>query len=121
MIFDRLGARPWSHRARSELRALGVRVRNAAPLASAALTPQELRVAMSVRNGATNREASGALFLSPRTIEAHLSRVYRKLGVRSRTELAALLARDGTLEGFAGTHATAAPPPPPPPVRQLPV
>jgi DNA-binding CsgD family transcriptional regulator len=119
-IFDRLGARPWGHRARSELRALGVRVRNAAPLASAALTPQELRVAMSVSKGATNREASGALFLSPRTIEAHLSRVYRKLGVRSRTELAALLARDGTLDGLAGAHATAAPPPGTP-VRQLPV
>ena len=44
--------------------------------------------------GATNREASAALFLSPKTIEAHLSSIYRKLGIRSRTELPSLLARD---------------------------
>ena len=51
---------------------------------------------MLVAGGATNREAGAALFLSPKTIEAHLGRVYRKLHVRSRTELAALLARDAS-------------------------
>ena len=43
---------------------------------------------MQVARGATNREAAAALFVSPKTIEAHLNRVYRKLGIRSRTELA---------------------------------
>jgi DNA-binding CsgD family transcriptional regulator len=47
---------------------------------------------MSVTDGATNREVSATLFLSPKTVEMHLTRVYRKLGVRSRTELAARLA-----------------------------
>jgi DNA-binding CsgD family transcriptional regulator len=50
---------------------------------------------MLVSRGATNREAAAALFLSPKTIEAHLARVYRKLGVRSRTELSTLMSRNG--------------------------
>ena len=53
-----------------------------------ALTPQELQVAALVAGGATNREAAAALFLSVKTIEFHLGHVYRKLGIRSRTELA---------------------------------
>ena len=48
-----------------------------------------------VASGATNREAGARLFLSPKTIEAHLGRIYRKLGVRSRTELAALVVHEG--------------------------
>lgn len=51
------------------------------------LTPQELQVALAVAHGATNREAAAALFLSPKTVEFHLGNIYRKLGVRSRTEL----------------------------------
>lgn len=51
------------------------------------LTPQELQVALAVARGSTNREAAAALFLSPKTIEFHLGNTYRKLGVRSRTEL----------------------------------
>lgn len=62
------------------------------PSAAERLTPQELQIALVVARGATNREAGAALFLSPKTIEAHLGRVYRKLGIRSRTELARLLA-----------------------------
>jgi DNA-binding NarL/FixJ family response regulator len=58
------------------------------------LTPQELQVALVVARGATNKEAATALFLSPKTIESHLSSAYRKLGVRSRTELAHLIATD---------------------------
>jgi DNA-binding CsgD family transcriptional regulator len=50
-----------------------------------------------VAQGATNKEAGAALFLSPKTIETHLGRVYRKLDLRSRTELAALLADDQAL------------------------
>jgi DNA-binding NarL/FixJ family response regulator len=55
------------------------------------MTPSERQVAMAVACGATNREAAGRLFLSVHTVEATLSRVYRKLGVRSRTELATML------------------------------
>ena len=52
------------------------------------LTPQELRVAEAVALGMSNREVAAALFLSVKTIEMHLGRVFRKLGVRNRAELA---------------------------------
>jgi DNA-binding CsgD family transcriptional regulator len=51
------------------------------------LTPQELQVALQVARGSTNREVAAALFLSTKTIEFHLRNLYRKLGIRSRTEL----------------------------------
>jgi DNA-binding CsgD family transcriptional regulator len=92
--FERLGAAPWAERANTELRASGETVQPGAVIATNELTPQELQVALTVARGATNREAGAALFLSPKTIEAHLGRVYRKLDIRSRTELAALLARE---------------------------
>ena len=93
--FEALGAVDWAATARGEL---GVTGETAAPRSgprSDALTPQELQVALMVASGATNREAASRLFLSAKTIEAHLGRIYRKLGVRSRTELAALVASDG--------------------------
>jgi DNA-binding CsgD family transcriptional regulator len=87
--FDRLGARPWAARARAELAAAeGGRTR-AAAAHEEPLTHKEGEVADLVAAGATNREAAAALFLSPRTVEHHLRQVYRKLGVRSRSELAA--------------------------------
>jgi len=92
--FERLGAVPWAERAKTELRASGETIQPGGVIATNELTPQELQVALTVAKGATNREAGAALFLSPKTIEAHLGRVYRKLDVRSRTELAALLARE---------------------------
>jgi DNA-binding CsgD family transcriptional regulator len=92
-IFERLGAAPWAERAARELGS-GARRRRRQASAVASLSPKELQVAMMVARGATNREAAAALFLSPKTIEAHLSRAYAKLGVRSRTELAARLADD---------------------------
>ena len=55
------------------------------------LTPHELQVAMIVAKGATNKEAAAALFVSPKTVEHHLGQIYRKLDLRSRTELTALL------------------------------
>ena len=55
------------------------------------LSPQELQVARAVGRGLNNVEAAAALFVSRKTVEAHLTRAYRKLGVRSRTELARLL------------------------------
>jgi DNA-binding CsgD family transcriptional regulator len=83
-IFERLGAPLWAERARAELRRIGLR-----PPASLDLTPTEERVADLVGSGHTNREVAHALFMSVHTVEANLGRIYRKLGVRSRTELAA--------------------------------
>jgi DNA-binding NarL/FixJ family response regulator len=57
------------------------------------LTEQELRLSLIVGRGATNKEASAALSISAKTVEAHLHRIYVKLGIRSRTELACVLAR----------------------------
>jgi DNA-binding NarL/FixJ family response regulator len=80
---ERLGATIWAERAREELS----RISGRAP-ASGELTPSEHRVAELVAQGRTNREVAAALFLAERTVETHLSHVYRKLGIRSRTELA---------------------------------
>jgi DNA-binding CsgD family transcriptional regulator/tetratricopeptide (TPR) repeat protein len=85
-LFDALGAAPWSERARTELRASGETARRRSTTVDA-LTTQELAVARLVVGGASNREAAAALFVSPKTIEFHLGNVYRKLDVRSRTEL----------------------------------
>lgn len=85
-VFDELGAVPWAERARAELRASGERTRRRATPVNA-LTQQELAVARLVVGGATNREAAATLFVSPKTIEFHLANAYRKLDVRSRTEL----------------------------------
>jgi DNA-binding CsgD family transcriptional regulator len=92
--FERLGAEPWAERARQELVASGEQAPRRAVPGAHELTPQELQVALVVARGATNREAAAALFLSPKTIETHLGRVYRKLQVRSRTELARRLASE---------------------------
>jgi DNA-binding CsgD family transcriptional regulator len=81
--FESLGAPLWADRARVELGRIGGR----AP-SSLDLTPTEERVAELVAGGATNQEVAAALFLSLKTVEWNLSRIYRKLGVRSRTELA---------------------------------
>jgi DNA-binding NarL/FixJ family response regulator len=76
-----------------ELRPCGESRRRVDAPMSALLTPREWEVATTVARGATNREASQALFLSTKTIEMHLSRVYRKLGIRSRCQLAVLFAQ----------------------------
>lgn len=86
-LFDRLGASLWAERTRRELR----RISGRAP-SSGELTPAEQRVADLVAAGMTNREVAAALYVTPRTVEGTLSRVYTKLGVRSRTELARRLA-----------------------------
>ena len=85
--FERLGAGSWAGRAREELRASGQAVRRDRPHVLEKLTPRELEIALHAASGLTNREIGARLFLSPKTIELHLSRVYKKLGVRSRTEL----------------------------------
>lgn len=85
-IFDELGAALWAERARDELGRIGGR----AP-SQGELTPAEKRIAELVAAGKTNKEAAAALVLSVHTVEGALKRVYRKLGVRSRTELSRLL------------------------------
>jgi DNA-binding CsgD family transcriptional regulator len=80
--FEELGATTWSDRARAELGRIGGRTREEG------LTAAELRVAALVAAGRTNREVATALFLGERTVASHLTHIYAKLGVRSRTELA---------------------------------
>jgi DNA-binding CsgD family transcriptional regulator len=92
--FERLGAEPWAQRARRELAATGEQVRGQRQLVARELTPQELQVALAVANGASNREAAAALFVSPKTIEAQLTSIYRKLDIRSRTQLAKAMHED---------------------------
>ena len=91
---ERLGAEPWAQRARRELAATGEQVRGQRQLVARELTPQELQVALAVANGASNREAAAALFVSPKTIEAQLTSIYRKLDIRSRTQLAKAMHED---------------------------
>jgi DNA-binding CsgD family transcriptional regulator len=86
-ICEAIGARLWAARCDNELARLGGR----APSRDA-LTPTEQRVADLVVAGHTNREVAEALFVTVRTVEANLTRIYAKLGVRSRTEMAALSA-----------------------------
>jgi DNA-binding CsgD family transcriptional regulator len=93
---DRLGARPWAERARAELRASGERLRNRKAAAHEQLTPQELQVSLAAADGLTNKEVGARLFLSPKTVEFHLGRAYRKLDVRSRAELIKLFAKEPT-------------------------
>ena len=81
--FEALGAALWAERTRAELR----RISGRAP-SSGELTASEQRVAELVAAGHTNREVAAALYVTPRTVEGTLSRIYSKLGVRSRTELA---------------------------------
>ncbi|MET0510154.1 MAG: AAA family ATPase [Thermoleophilaceae bacterium] len=85
--FDRLGARPWAKRAAAELRATGERLGRRQARAGEELTAQELQVALQAADGKTNKEVGAALFLSPKTVDFHLRRVYRKLEVSSRAEL----------------------------------
>ncbi|BBH67551.1 LuxR family transcriptional regulator [Actinoplanes sp. OR16] len=88
--FDALGATAWADRSRAELRASGESLRKPAE-ATTGLTPQETQIARLAAEGLSNQEISERLFLSPRTVTTHLSRIYPKLGIRSRTELARVL------------------------------
>ena len=81
--------------ARGELLATGVRPRTTARTGLAALTPSERRVVGLAAEGQTNRDIAQALFVTPKTVEVHLSNAYRKLEVRSRQELRPLLEAAG--------------------------
>jgi DNA-binding CsgD family transcriptional regulator/tetratricopeptide (TPR) repeat protein len=87
--FTARGAPHWARRAEQELAAAGGRRAAATTGAGSGLTPRERDVCRLVAGGATNAEAAAQLFLSARTVEHHLRMAYRKLGVRSRSELAA--------------------------------
>jgi DNA-binding CsgD family transcriptional regulator len=91
--FEESGAEAWAERARAELAASVETTRKGDGDLEEELTPQERQVALVVAQGGTNREAAAELFLSTKTIEFHLRNAYRKLGVRTRTELAYLLLR----------------------------
>ncbi|HKH16974.1 MAG TPA: AAA family ATPase [Solirubrobacteraceae bacterium] len=93
-VFDRVGATPWSERAGAELRASGETLRRREAHEAEELTPQELQIALHVAEGKSNKEVGAALFLSHKTIEFHLSRVYRKLDIHSRAELIRLYASE---------------------------
>lgn len=97
IAFERCGAPAWAEQARAELRAAGEAPAPAPAGASvspvARLTPQQLRIARCVAEGATNREVAARLSVSPRTVDHHLRNVFALLGVRSRTELARLVDR----------------------------
>jgi DNA-binding CsgD family transcriptional regulator len=87
-IFERLHVPLWADRARAEL----VRA-NVGPRQSGQLTPSEQRVAELAASGMKNRDVATALFISPKTVEANLARIYRKLGIKSRAELGRHMSR----------------------------
>jgi DNA-binding CsgD family transcriptional regulator len=87
--FEELGAPVWADKARAELRRVGGRI------PARLLTPTEEEVAELVSTGLTNQQVADTLFLSVRTVEANLSRIYHKLGVRSRTQVSAKLRTEG--------------------------
>jgi DNA-binding CsgD family transcriptional regulator len=90
-MFQNIGADGFAEQAASELRASGERARSRTPGTELDLTPQEARVAALAADGATNSEIAAQLFISPGTVEYHLVKVFRKLGITSRTQLASQL------------------------------
>ncbi|MFC6062985.1 helix-turn-helix transcriptional regulator [Streptomyces ochraceiscleroticus] len=93
VAFEGCGARAWTEQARAELRATGEAPSAGRPAPLAGLTPQQLRIARCVAEGATNREIALRLSVSPRTVDHHLRNIFAALGVRSRVELARLVDR----------------------------
>jgi DNA-binding CsgD family transcriptional regulator len=87
VTFDELGAPLWAERARSDL----ARISGGVPGANGGLTETEARVAALVAAGRANKEVAAELHVTVRTVESNLTRIYRKLGVRSRGQLAAKL------------------------------
>ncbi|MFG3479809.1 ATP-binding protein [Streptomyces sp. NPDC047980] len=85
--FQHLGARPWAERAETELRAAGYNRPRPGTVKEHALTPQELEIARLVASGLTNKQVGERLFLSHRTVGAHLYQIYPKLGITSRSML----------------------------------
>jgi DNA-binding CsgD family transcriptional regulator len=89
--FDLIGAASWAEQARAELRAAGERTLSAAPAALGTLSAQELQIANLAAQGLSNKEIGQRLYLSPRTVGSHLYRIFPKLGITSRGQLASRL------------------------------
>jgi DNA-binding CsgD family transcriptional regulator len=102
--FEQFHAAFWLERATNELRATGETARKRDPSTLAQLTPQELQIASLVGEGGSNKEIAAQLFLSPRTVEYHLRKVFQKLGISSRAELI----RQGVAQGAEREEALAA-------------
>ena len=83
-----MGAEAFARRAERELLATGERARTRTVETRDQLTPQEAQISRLAAEGHTNREIAAQLFISPSTVEYHLRKVFRKLGVKSRTQLA---------------------------------
>jgi DNA-binding NarL/FixJ family response regulator len=94
-IFRTLGAAPWRAKTADEL----ARISGRQP-SGGGLTPTEARIVALVAEGQTNKQVAAALYLSPKTVEANLRNVFRKLGVRSRTALARKVLTDGQSAGI---------------------
>jgi DNA-binding CsgD family transcriptional regulator len=97
-LFDHAGAALWAARVRAELSRIGLR-----PRAPSDLTETETRVAALAAEGMTNRQVAKAAFISPKTVDNVLARVYRKLGISSRTQLGVVLAAIVDEQGREGT------------------
>ena len=90
-MFSEMGITGFAERARRELAATGERARKRTPHTSSRLTPQETQIAQLARDGLSNPEIGGRLFISPRTVEYHLHKVFGKLEIKSRSELGRVL------------------------------
>ncbi|WP_203904622.1 helix-turn-helix transcriptional regulator [Virgisporangium aliadipatigenens] len=90
--FRQLEAKPYIDQAAAELRAAGEHIEPRQVAVAGSLTPQQVQIAQLVADGATNREVAAQMFLSTRTVDHHLRNIFARLGVRSRTELARLMA-----------------------------
>ncbi len=86
-----MGAAGFAERARTELQATGESVRRRATPSDANLTPREFQVAGLVSGGATNTEVATQLFVTASTVEFHLNKIFRKLGITSRRQLAQVM------------------------------
>jgi len=86
-MFTAMGAEAFAERAERELLATGERLQKRGASSSTQLTPQEAQISQLARDGHSNPDIAAKLYISPRTVEYHLRKVFRKLGISSRNEL----------------------------------